>query len=66
MFLGQPGVLEARQRIILRMRAFADTAGYTSVKTEITQFTGYLCDPGRHHKPGCANRLRDARRAGPA
>ena len=35
---------------------FTDVAGYTAVKTEISEVVDYLRDPGRYHRAGRADR----------
>ena len=57
-----PGIRLAAARVINAERSatrFADMAGYTSVKAEIIQVTGYLRDPSRDplslgDRTGCA------------
>jgi hypothetical protein len=52
----RPGIRPTeRARLIDAGRSatrFTDAAGYTTVKTAITEVTGYLRDPGRHHGAG--------------
>jgi cell division protease FtsH len=46
---------KAKARVIDAERPatrFADVAGYTSVKTEISEVVDYLRDPGRYHRAG--------------
>jgi cell division protease FtsH len=49
------GMAKARARVIDAERPatrFADVAGYTAVKTEISEVVEYLRDPGRYHRAG--------------
>jgi cell division protease FtsH len=48
-------VTKAKARVIDAERPtarFADVAGYSAVKTEITEVVDYLRDPGRYHRAG--------------
>jgi cell division protease FtsH len=49
------GMTKAKARVIDAERPatrFADVAGYTTVKTEISEVVDYLRDPGRYHRAG--------------
>jgi len=49
------GMAKAKARVIDAERPatrFADVAGYTAVKTEISEVVDYLRDPGRYHRAG--------------
>jgi cell division protease FtsH len=49
------GVTRARARVIDGERPatrFTDVAGYSAVKTEISEVVDYLRDPGRYHRAG--------------
>jgi len=49
------GMTKAKTRVIDAERPatrFADVAGYTTVKTEISEVVDYLRDPGRYHRAG--------------
>ena len=52
---GLNGMAKAKARVIDAERPttrFADVAGYTTVKTEISEVVDYLRDPGRYHRAG--------------
>ena len=52
---GLGGLTKAKARVIDAERPatrFADVAGYTAVKTEISEVVDYLRDPGRWHRAG--------------
>ncbi len=52
---GLGGLAKAKARVIDAERPanrFADVAGYTAVKTEISEVVDYLRDPGRWHRAG--------------
>src|SRR5580704_5629071 len=52
---GFGGLTKAKARVIETERPatrFADVAGYTTVKTEISEVVDYLRDPGRYHRAG--------------
>src|SRR5580692_2530287 len=52
---GLSGLTKAKARVIDGDRPvtrFADVAGYTTVKTEISEVVDYLRDPGRYHRAG--------------
>jgi cell division protease FtsH len=52
---GLNGMTKAKTRVIDAERPatrFTDVAGYTSVKTEISEVVDYLRDPGRYHRAG--------------
>jgi cell division protease FtsH len=52
---GLGGLAKAKARVIDAERPttrFADVAGYTTVKTEISEVVDYLRDPGRYHRAG--------------
>ncbi len=52
---GLGGVAKAKARVIDAERPatrFTDVAGYTNVKTEISEVVDYLRDPGRYHRAG--------------
>ncbi|HJY74771.1 MAG TPA: ATP-dependent metallopeptidase FtsH/Yme1/Tma family protein, partial [Streptosporangiaceae bacterium] len=52
---GLGGLAKAKARVIDAERPatrFADVAGYTTVKTEISEVVDYLRDPGRWHRAG--------------
>jgi len=49
------GMAKAKARVIDAERPatrFTDVAGYTAVKTEISEVVDYLRDPGRYHRAG--------------
>jgi len=49
------GLAKAKARVIDAERPttrFTDVAGYTTVKTEISEVVDYLRDPGRYHRAG--------------
>ncbi|HEV2255043.1 MAG TPA: ATP-dependent metallopeptidase FtsH/Yme1/Tma family protein, partial [Streptosporangiaceae bacterium] len=61
------GVTKARARVIDGERPvtrFTDVAGYSAVKTEISEVVDYLRDPGRYHRAG-AHGPRGVLMAGP-
>jgi cell division protease FtsH len=52
---GLGGLAKAKARVIDAERPvtrFTDVAGYTTVKTEISEVVDYLRDPGRYHRAG--------------
>ena len=52
---GLGGLAKAKARVIDGERPttrFTDVAGYTTVKTEISEVVDYLRDPGRYHRAG--------------
>ena len=52
---GLNSLTKAKARVIDAERPatrFTDVAGYTNVKTEITEVVDYLRDPGRYHRAG--------------
>ena len=52
---GLGGLAKAKARVIDAERPatrFTDVAGYTAVKTEISEVVDYLRDPGRYHQAG--------------
>jgi cell division protease FtsH len=52
---GLGGLTKAKARVIDAERPvtrFTDVAGYTTVKTEISEVVDYLRDPGRYHRAG--------------
>jgi cell division protease FtsH len=52
---GLGGLTKAKARVIDAERPvtrFTDVAGYTTVKTEISEVVDYLRDPGRYHQAG--------------
>jgi cell division protease FtsH len=52
---GLGGLAKAKARVIDAERPvtrFTDVAGYTTVKTEISEVVDYLRDPGRYHQAG--------------
>jgi cell division protease FtsH len=52
---GLNGVTKAKARVIDAERPtarFTDVAGYSAVKTEISEVVDYLRDPGRYHRAG--------------
>ncbi len=52
---GLNGVTKAKARVIDGERPaarFTDVAGYSAVKTEISEVVDYLRDPGRYHRAG--------------
>ncbi len=52
---GLGGLAKAKARVIDAERPatrFTDVAGYTAVKTEISEVVDYLRDPGRYHRAG--------------
>jgi len=52
---GLGGLAKAKTRVIDAERPatrFTDVAGYTAVKTEISEVVDYLRDPGRYHQAG--------------
>ena len=56
---GLNSLTRAKARVIDAERPvtrFTDVAGYTAVKTEISEVVDYLRDPARYHRPGRADR----------
>jgi cell division protease FtsH len=52
---GMGGLTKAKTRVIDAERPatrFTDVAGYSTVKTEISEVVDYLRDPGRYHRAG--------------